>query len=104
MDACVCESFDLLIEPFALSFCPSKSFPVSGHFRHFLGLMRKQALKALRIGWELNMRIRYRYRMQENCHIVIEKDISGCLEPETRFISSQEQNRVINLEGQEMIN
>ena len=39
-----CESFDLLIEPFALSFCPSKSFPVSGHFRHFLGLMRWQTL------------------------------------------------------------
>ena len=36
--------------------------------------------------------------------LLSKKDISGCLEPETRFISSQEQNRVINLEGQEMIN
>ena len=58
------------------------------------------------MGWETEYGYwqSYCYRMQENCHIVIKKDISGCLEPETRFISSQEQNRVINLEGQEMIN
>ena len=65
LHACVRESFDLLIEPFASSFCPSKSFPVSGHPRHFLGLMRRQFSS---MGWKLNKEICY--RMQEYCHIV----------------------------------